>query len=189
MTTTTKLKQIASNWRLHGQNYIGSLAYYLMFLSVVLIAIKYYLQLSQYIIYWQSTSQTESAVPVSSVAYQPILLEVILMYVLSVSMALLTMAIVLLLPYVFGYLSNKTLRAVMGMASLKLNHKNLFKLKYSYVVLVMAVVILTIYDYNLSTQANWYAFMLLGFNAIALLLFWLQSLLVKLWKFKATQIY
>lgn len=189
MTITAKLKQLVHDWRLHVQNYLGSLGYYLLFLAVVLIVIRLFMQLSQYVIYSYSSSSLELSKPVSEAAYTPGLLENLIAYSISLVMAVVTLVIILLIPYLFGYVSSRACRAVLNMTSFKPTFKNLFKLKYAYSLLVLGLDLLLVYDYGLAVESNWYAILLIGLSLLALGLFWLQSLLVKIWKIKISQVY
>lgn len=185
MKSIARFKKEANNWRLHTQNYIGSLGYYLIFLSLVFMAIRLYMQVSQYILYVQSDQDTVYGGSTTASASSLGLFESILAYTLVAVMAAVTIGVMIAIPYVVGYFSAKLVRLLMSMTSTSISLRGLFNFKYSYAIIAMVAVLLMIYRYDQDVNGNWYSFLLIIMNFAAIVLFWVQYLLVKLWNIKA----
>lgn len=176
--------RLKHDWRSLVTNYIGSLGYYLIILSSLLWIVGLAMQVSQYIVQpaQGNLSPVGGATEAIAISQTTHPVQLLVLYGLVAGMALLTIVIIVALPYVMGVALSRGLRRLFTMTGQSASVAHLLRYKLLLSLGFMAVVMVTTYQYQLAIEDNWLSFVLLLMNGLAMGLFWLQHIVARYWR-------
>jgi Ni,Fe-hydrogenase I cytochrome b subunit len=183
------VKRLRSRYKIIAANYLGGLGYYSLLVAFALWIAGLVAKIEQYVVGSGSRQLTDAASSADVYSTATAAPASWLAALFSFLLLVLTVCVLLALPYYVGKFMSKAIRRLLFMTGSTAEVQAMHRMKVWVAMVFVGVIILTCYKFTHSATENIYALLLVGLAFTSVIWFILQNTAVKLWKLKKQDVY
>lgn len=183
------VKRLRSRYKIIAANYLGGLGYYSLLVAFALWIAGLVAKIEQYVVGSGSRQLTDAASSADVYSTATAAPASWLAALFSFLLLVLTVCVLLALPYYVGKFMSKAIRRLLFMTGSTAEVQAMHRMKVWVAMVFVGVIILTCYKFTHSATENIYALLLVGLAFTSVIWFILQNTAVKLWKLKNQNVY